>query len=371
MLFSTIQGQEKVKSHLIKEIQSGKISHAKMFLGKSGYATLPLAIAYAGYLFCENRGQNDSCGACSSCKKVSELQHPDLHFSFPTVLSIAETSAKLLPQWREQVINQPVFSLYDWSNKIDQKGRTPIIGKDESQEIIKKLALKSYEGGFKVMIIWMAEEMNIACANKLLKILEEPSDKTIFILIVEDASKVLATIQSRTQLIRIPQFANYEIQQVLEQKGVGKQLAENIANRCGGDLNTANEILKEQHEEHQFRDLFVKLMRVCFKRNVIEMLDWSEEVAALHKEKQKQFTLYALFMIRQSMLKNYTQNMLVQASTEEIQFLENFSRFITNNNIYDFIQLFDDAYYHIDRNAAPKILFTQVCFQIMRYIHKS
>lgn len=371
MLFSSIPGQETLKTHLIKEIQLEKISHAKLFTGKAGYGTLPLALAYVQYLFCEQKQATDSCGTCPSCKKVNELQHPDIHFSFPTITDLSKTSDRLLPKWREQLKEQPYFSVLDWVRRLDNKDKKPIIGSEESLEIIKKLALKSFEGGYKVMIIWIAEMMNATCANKLLKILEEPPAKTLFILIAEDPNKLLVTIQSRTQQIRMTPFSVDDIQKALMQAGVQSQLAESVAVRSHGDLIEAQELVNNSGDEHIYRELFIQLMRVCFKKNVNEMLDWTEDVSKLSREEQKLFTLYALHMIRQSNLANYTDNMLVTASKEERQFLEKFARFITNNNLYDFIELFDQAHYHLDRNAAPKLLFTQLCFQIMRFIHKS
>lgn len=371
MQFKSIPGQIEIKRHLLDEVDGGKISHAQLFAGKSGSATLPLALAFVQYLFCENKIENDSCGECASCKKVEDLQHPDLHFSFPTVQTLSKTTNSLLPKWREKIKGQPIFNLFEWTKFIDEKERKPIIGTEESAEIIKKLTLKSYEGGYKVMLIWMAEEMNATCANKLLKILEEPPAKTLFLLIAENPDKLLTTILSRTQMIRIPSFSQEELQQVIEREGISKQLAQSIAARSNGSLIEARTIITDQTEAVLFRELFIKLMRVCFLKDVNAMLDWTEDVAELSREGQKQFSLYALHMVRQSMLKNYTGNMLLRVSEEEADFLIKFSRFISNNNVHDFADIFDKAYYHIDRNAFGKLLFTKVCFQVMRFIHKA
>lgn len=371
MQFKAIPGHAEIKKHLIDEVEGGKISHAQLFTGKAGHATLPLALAFVQYLFCEDKQENDSCGVCSGCKKISDLQHPDLHFSFPTVQSVSKTSNGLLTKWREQLLEQPVFNLYEWTKRHDDKERKPILGSEESLEIIKKLSLKSYEGGYKVMIIWMAEEMNAACSNKLLKILEEPPAKTLFILVTDSPDSILPTILSRTQLLRVPAFPMDEIQQIVENEGVQKQLAESIAARSNGNLIDARNILNDQKEAVLFRELFIQLMRVCFKKDVNAMLDWTDEIGQLSREGQKHFTLYALHMVRQSILKNYTDNMLMRVSAEEADFLIKFSRFISNNNVIDFMEIFNDAYYHLDRNAAGKLLFTQVCFQVMRFIHKA
>lgn len=371
MQFKSIPGHLEIKQHLLDEVDGGKISHAQLFAGKAGSATLPLALAFVQYLFCENKIENDSCGACASCKKVDDLQHPDLHFSFPTVQTISKTANGLIAKWRQQIKEQPVFNLYEWTKFMDDKERKPIIGTEESVEIIKKLSLKSYEGGYKVMLIWMAEEMNATCANKLLKILEEPPAKTLFLLVSESPDRMLTTILSRTQMLRIPSFGLDEIQRVVEREGVSKQLAESIAARSNGNLIEARNILSDQAEAVLFRELFIQLMRVCFKKDVNAMLDWTDDISNLSREGQKHFTLYALHMVRQSMLKNYTENMLMRVSQEEAAFLTNFARFISNNNVFDFMEIFNKAYYHLDRNAFGKLLFTQVCFQVMRFIHKA
>lgn len=371
MQFASVIGQEELKHHLLREVQSNKISHAQLFLGKPGYGALPLALAFVQYLFCENRSETDSCGSCPSCRKVTDLQHPDLHFSFPTVLAIAKKSDAFLKDWRAQVTQNPYFNIHDWTRRIDSNERKPIIGVDESMEIIRKLNLKSFEGGYKVMIIWMAEEMNADCANKLLKILEEPTPKTLFILIGESQDKLLTTILSRTQVVRVTMLQMDAVQQALEQKGISRNLAASIAGRSDGDFVEALALLGDSEESDQNRELFIQLMRVCFKKDVNGMLDWTDAIAQRTREGQKLFVKYALHMVRQSMLKNYTQEMLTRVSQEEAEFLKNFSRFITNNNVLDFMALFNDAHTHLERNAHAKLLFTQLCFQVMRFIHKA
>jgi DNA polymerase-3 subunit delta' len=369
--FSSISGQQELKHHLIQEVKGGKISHAQLFLGKPGYGTLPLALAFVQYLFCENKSDTDSCGVCNACRKVTELQHPDLHFAFPAVQAISKVSNGFLKNWREQLSEEPLFDLYDWTKRIDEKERRPIIGTEESVEIVKKLSLKSYEGGYKVMLIWMAEEMNPTCSNKLLKILEEPPAKTLFILVAQSQTKLLTTILSRAQVLRVPSLSLETVQEALQKRGLNKAQAESVAARSEGDLLEAYRLLGNQEEIDLNRELFIQLMRVCFKKDVNEMLNWTDAVSGLSREGQKIFTLYALHMVRQSVLKNYTNEMLARVSEEESAFLKNFSRFISNNNMMDFMEIFNDAHYHLERNAFPKLLFTELCFQVMRFIHKA
>ncbi len=370
MQFKDVIGQKELKSHLIKEILDDKVSHAQLFLGNSGYGSLPMALAFVQYLFCENKQETDSCGVCPSCRKTMELQHPDLHFSFPVVQAINKKSDAFLPEWRTQIKEKPYFDLNSWLKRIDEKGRKPIIGTEESQEIIKKLGLKSYEGGYKVMIIWMAEEMNTQCSNKLLKILEEPPAKTLFILICENQEYILQTIISRTQIVKIPRISLEDLSQHLKTEyRMSASSADSLSARVDGDFVECLEMLGDSQEQDENRELFIQLMRVCYKKDVVPMMDWAESISSLTKEKQKIFIRYALHMFRQSMLHNYTGNQLTKVSEEENSFLKKFSKFITGNNVFDFMETFDSAHYHIERNAHPKILFTNICFKVMRYIH--
>lgn len=372
MQFKNVVGQAELKAHLIEEIRNEKIAHAQLFLGKMGHGGLPLALAFVQYLFCENKQENDSCGECPSCRKVTNLQHPDLHFSFPTVQANSKVSDPNLVDWREMINESPYFNLLDWTRFIDPKERRPIIGKDESQEIIKKLSLRSYEGGFKVMVIWMADEMNTSCANKLLKIIEEPPSNTLFVLVAESQEKILQTILSRTQLVKIPRIQTEQISAYLtENFQLNRTDADSVATRVEGNLIEAIAAAQSQPEGERNRELFMQLMRVCFKKNVLEMMDWADTISTESRAFQKEFLSYSLHMFRQSILKNYTEDVLTSVSEEEGAFLKNFSRFITGNNLEDFMKTFNDAHYHIDRNANPKILFTNICFEVMRYIHRA
>lgn len=370
MKFSEVVGQESLKKQLISDYQNNKISHAQMFTGEAGYGALPLILAYIQYLFCENKSDTDSCGVCPSCKKISTLQHPDLHFSFPVVQALSKTSDGLLQNWRAKLTESPYFNLNQWIQFIDEKGRRPIIGSEESLQIIKKLSLKSFEGGYKVMVIWMAEEMNPTCANKILKILEEPPAKTLFFLITAKTSTILPTIISRTRVTKVHRLGITEITEYLRQRhGLNEHKAQTIAVQSEGNLITALTSLSDNVDRDYNREQFIQFMRACYKKNVNEMIEWAEQMADLGREKQKQFLEYSLQMFRQSMLKNYMKDQLINLTDDEEAFLKNFARFITNNNIMSFMQHFNDAHYHIERNANPKILFTNLTFKGMRYIH--
>ncbi len=370
MLFKEVVGQEDVKKRMIHEINLDKISHAQLFLGQTGYGSLALTLAFIQYLFCENKKENDSCGVCPNCQKNSHLAHPDVHYVFPTVQSISKTADPMLKEWREIVGKSAYFNLNDWINFTDDKGRRPIIGTDESKELLHKLSLMSYEGGYKVVVIWMAEEMNPAFSNKILKTLEEPSAKTLLILIVENGDYILPTILSRTQIRKIPRLSFSEVTEYVKTKtSMPLNEIESMVARTEANICEIQAYLSHADSESGNRDLFIEMMRSSFKKNVVEMMDWADKVSGIGREQQKIFLEYALHMCRQSILKNYTDDQLTRVSNEEAAFLKNFAKFITGNNIVEFMKIFSDAHYHIERNANPKILFTHLTFRAMRFIH--
>ena len=370
MQFVDVVGQQELKNHFITEINSGNIAHARLFYGKPGYGALPLALAFVGYLFCDQRLENDSCGVCPSCLKVQKLQHPDLHFSYPSVQADAEKSTMLIKQWREQVNENPYFTELDWLSRIDPKERNMIISVHESHDIIKRLSLKAYEGGYKAMIIWLPESMNAQSANKLLKVLEEPTPKTVFILVAEAHETMLRTILSRTQVVRVPKIEDAELKAYLRNEGKLEPSAiDRIVIQGDGDFIQAMAAFDNEDDSTANRDWFIKLMRVSYRKDVLGMLDWAEEVSGATKDSQKVFLEYALHMVRQSMLKNYTGDQLTRLTQDEDAFLANFARFITGKNLRDFMLTFSDSHYYIERNANSKILFTNISFQVMRYIH--
>lgn len=372
MQFSVVIGQAALKEQLIREINSEKISHAKLFAGKSGHGSLAMALAYSKYLLCDNKQETDSCGSCHSCKQMSDFVHPDVHFVFPVVLLNHPLSSAYLTEWRKQLKTNPYFDLLHWTNIIDTKERKPVIGTQESVDIHKKLSLMSYQGNYKVMIIWCADEMNPTCSNKLLKILEEPPPKTLIILVTEQPQKLLPTIQSRTQVIIIPRISQEDLSTYLcKENSIEERIAQTIAGFSDGNFIRALELIQDDESNITYRDQFMSLMRCTFKKDVLAMLDWAEEIAAVSKERQKLFVLYSLHMLRQSLVKNYIGMNTLQVSTEEAAFIDKFSPYISGNNISEFLSCFDEAYYRIERNAFAKLLFTQLCFQSMRYIHQA
>lgn len=371
MQFSEIIGNENIKEKLKNDVIHNKISHAQLFLGKEGSGNLAMALAYAQFLVCEDK-QNEACGKCSSCIRAQKLEHPDIHYSFPVILAINKTTNPFLPQWRDINRKHPYFTIHDWIHLIDEKGRKPTIGVDESQNIIKKLSLKAFEGGYKIMIIWMAEWMNTEASNKLLKIIEEPPNNTVFILVANDQESIISTIISRTQIVKLNQPSTTDVIKLLTSKlNVEVSNATTIAAMANGNLAKAIHLAENHGDKNEFLESFVKWMRVCFKKSVVGMITWSDDIATKGRDYHKSFIEYALYMIRSSVIQNYADAIQDQIPEEENQFLENFAKFITGNNVIDMLTLLSDSHYQIDRNANPKILFTDTSFQMMKLLRKA
>ncbi len=363
MHFSEIVGQKNLKERLIHAVKAGRISHAQLFLGKSGYGGLPLALAYAQYINCNNKQQNDSCGSCNSCLKMSKLAHPDLHFVFPVSTNkevrTKAVSDNFLQAWREINHEFPYFNLDDWHKKIEIEQKQSIIGVQESQSIIKKLSLKPYEAEYKFLILFKPENMNVQASNKLLKLIEEPTDKTVLILVAEEQERLLSTITSRTQLIKIPPISEQMIgKHLVETKEVDTGLAQQSSKFAEGDLREALIQLDRNEEKEQFFELFKNWMRSCYEANVDKMYVWVEEVSSrsFGREKQKRFLEYALSVMREGMIRNYADDRLQRFKGKEEGFMKNFAPFVHGKNVIAIVELLDEAHSHIARNAYAKIL---------------
>lgn len=365
MLFKEIIGQQAVKERLIRSVKEGRISHAQLFLGPQGSGNLALAVAYAQYISCSNKQEHDSCGQCLSCIKYNKLIHPDLHFVYPVALSKnVRVSTDVAPAWREAFLDNPYITLFNWFELLEAENKQAVIGVEESGEILRKLSLTTYEAEYKIMIIWQAEKMNPAAANKLLKILEEPPEKTLFILVCESEDQLLRTIVSRTQLIKIYKISDSELTDALTtQHGISTDTAQGIAQLAGGDYAEALLLLNQNETAGQNLAAFQKLMRASIKFDPKAIMAWIDEISQAGRERQKNFLNYALHIMRESMILNYADSSLTKLGAEEQGFVNKFSPFIHANNIERFIEELNKAHYHMERNANPKILFMDLSFK--------
>ncbi len=373
MLFSEIIGQQEIKRHLIQTVRENRVSHAQLFYGPPGSGKLAIAIAYAQYLCCTGNKNDDACGTCPSCRKYQKLIHPDLHFVFP-VISVsgkANVSDSYIEIWRSQVLANPYFSLNMWLDALGAENKQGSIYTEEAREIIRKLNLKTFEAEFKVMIIWLPERMNNTTANKLLKILEEPPDKTLFILVADNHEDIISTILSRAQPVKIPRIDTGSLSHALIEKfGITDSEANEICRLSQGNYLEALNHISTSDEFDYFFDKFTSLMRLSYSRNVAELTKWVSDLAQLSREKQKSFMEYALRMIRGSfMIRNHFDDISLLIRKES-EFSQKFSAFITPANIEGIADEFDKAAYHIERNGNARIILTDLGFRMMVHIRK-
>lgn len=372
MQFSKVVGHQKTKALLAKEAKNNRISHAQLFLGQEGSGKLPLAIAFSQFLLCDNPTKTDSCGKCPSCTKVEHNVHPDLHFVYPVVKSkgiVASDDRR--QEWNSLLEKTPYFNLNVWQDLTNEMGKNAQIGVDESKHILKKLSIKSYSGKYKIMIIWLPEKMNGAAANKLLKVLEEPPEKTLFFLVCDSIEYILPTIISRTQIIKVPHLPNEDVMTYIKKTyGTTEENARSIANLADGNIVEAINMVQGDEAHHIYFDIFVKLMRAAYAIDALKLMDVAEELAALGRENQKNFLKYGLHIFRECLLSNYTGNELTNLRDEEQAFLKKFAKFINNQNITELTNEFNDSFYHIERNANPKILFTDLVIRLTKMIKK-
>ncbi len=380
MLFEDILGLTHIKHHLTSSADAGRIPHAQLFIGPEGSGTLATALAYARYLLCNN-SQGENINGDEACNiKCASFTHPDLHFVFPVATSDKVKSHPVsdhyIGEWRKFLKEQPYGNLFDWYRLIGIEKKQGQIGVDEAQDINKKLSLKAYEGGYKVMIIWMAEMMNTSSANKLLKLIEEPPAKTIMLLLVEDEEKIMETIYSRCQVIHFPPLSEAVIAQALSEHGLSREEAMQVAQEANGNFNKAMDLMNKDSEELVFEKWFVQWVRSAFKAKknkgaIHELILWSEEVARTGRETQKKFVMYCLALIRQAMLVHYGANELayMQIHVDGFQ-LNNFAPFIHEQNLLEIVDAFEEAHYHIERNGNSKIIWTDLSIQLTRLLHK-
>jgi len=380
MLFENVIGQDFIKNHLTTSVDAGRIAHAQLFVGKTGSGTLPMAIAYAQYILCGNTQGENTQGNVSCNLKFEQLAHPDLHFAYPvatnTSIKSHPTSSHFAAEWRSFVKENPYGDLFDWHKHIDIEKKQGQIGVDEAIDINKALALKAYEGGYKVMIIWMAEKMNTAAANKLLKLIEEPPAKTLFILITENEDQIIDTIKSRCQVLHFPAISESHLANALvSRQECDPNEAQKIAHQAQGDYNIALHLLHQDGDDVQFEEWFVTWVRTAFmakgrKESVIALLDWSETIAKTGRETQKSFLSYCVQFFRQAMLLNYKTDALVYLEPKTGFDLSKFAPFVHGNNIMDIISELQDASYHIERNGNAKIILSDLSIKLTRLLHR-
>ncbi len=377
MFFKDIAGHNKIKESLLNTIKQRRMSHAWLFTGPEGNGKLAMAIAYAQYLSCENKGENDSCGECSSCKKYEKLIHPDLHFVFPVVRNKKFTkpvSDDFISVWRKFVLESAYHGFEEWLQKLEVENQQAGIFTQESEAIIKKLNFKPYESEYKVMIIWLPEKMNVTASNKLLKMIEEPPPKTLFLLIADDTEKIIKTILSRVQLIKIPKISRKSmIESIKEKHELADDRINEIVRIADGNFLKVNELINnsEQNIDSENYVWFTELMRFSYGVKVRELIEWADYISKSGREVQKGFLEYALQMLRENFILNINpenQNKIVFLTNKEKNFSEKFNKFIHKDNILQITNEFTEAHSHIERNGFGKLIFLDLALKTARLL---
>ena len=379
MKFADIIGHDDLKRRLAAQIDAGRVSHAQLFSGLAGYGTLPLALAYVQYLFCPNRHDGDSCGECPSCRQVEALAHPDLHLVYPVnkqgkKAGEAVTSDMFIDRWRELWSEKRgIFSADDWYSKLDLgKTMKGLITAKESEEIIKKLSFKSYSSEYKAMIIWLPEAMNQEAANKILKILEEPWEKTLFILVSERPEQLLATITSRTQEVAVARIDVESLKRVACNEGKAADEALTMARLAGGSILELRELLNGVADDvrAQSFELFTRLMRLSYNDKHLELFEWADDIAALTREGQRQFFLHSVRLLRESYMIHAGLASISYLWGEELKFCRNFAPYIGNQNIEILVEEIERAMLQIQQNGSPRIVFTHFALAVSKQINR-
>jgi DNA polymerase-3 subunit delta' len=374
MNFSQIPGQKDTIAKLRRSVYEERVSHAQLFAGAEGCGSLALALAYAKYVSCENRSETDSCGTCKSCVKYEKFIHPDLHFVFPVTKgkkTLEPVSDNYIEQWREMLSRSPFFSLNSWLETIEAGNAQGMIFTAEASEIIRKLNLKTFESDFKIMIIWLPEKMHPSTSNKLLKLIEEPPEKTLFLLVSEEPDKIIPTILSRCQLVKIPKFSDSDIVGYLMQKhNIPLEKADDIARVSIGNMNRALELCSTEESSLANLEKFRNLMRFAWKKDIISIISWSEEIAQAGRESQKNFISFSLRMLRENLMLTLGQkkNNIVYLSGQEQDFSGKFHPFINQNNVNQLADELNLVYSHIEANGNARIIFLDLGLKVSRLI---
>ncbi len=371
MQFKDVIGHEDIKQRLIASLKTGRISHAQLFAGDTGYGSMALALAFAQYVLCTGDKHDDACGTCPSCRKMQKYIHPDVHFVFPVVRKAkSPVSDEYIGEWRQLLHKTAYFGLEEWYSEMGvEDNAQAAIYTEESANILRKLNLKSFESDYKILIMWLPEKMNPECSNKLLKIIEEPFDKTLFLMVSEHPEQIINTIQSRLQRINIPPLEKKQIRDHLTaQAGITPEHAEEYAHVASGSWHKALRLLNETEEQVYNQEKFASLMRLCWERKMLPVNEWVGEITGLGRERQKSFLQHAIRMIRENFVKNFGIDQLNYMTEREKNFSIRFSPYVHEGNVIPLGEEFERAYSDISRNGNAKIIFTDLCIKVMQNI---
>ena len=364
MDWNEVIGQKEVQERLLQMVAEDRLPHALMLCGPTGVGKMALALAFACHLLDDGR--------TSSKAMLAKMEHPDLHFTFPTIkLDSMSTDHKPVSddfarEWHELIMEGPYFTMDQWLSAMGGENQQAIITAGESDALVRKLSLKSSQGGYKVSVIWLPERMNIECANKLLKLIEEPPQQTVFIMVCEEPDKLLETIRSRVQRIDVKKIDQQSVEQALvARRGINEEAAHRIARLANGSWLKAMEELQEGTENEFFLDMFISLMRLAYLRKIKDLRKWSETMAGMGRERQKRWLTFFLRMIRENFMFNFGNSELTYMTQKEENFARNFARFVNEANVIPISELADRAIRDIGQNANGKIVFFDFALQMI------
>ena len=382
MFFRDIPGHDAVKDILIQQVSEGRIPHAQLFCGPAGVGKLAMAIAFARYLVCggkEGGGMfdegpaTDACGHCPACVKMNGLVHPDVHFMFPVYKKESGLPPETYPKsddfifpWRQTVLKTPYMNVSEWMRAIGATTQQGELYVAQANEILRKLSLRSSEGGYRVVIVWQPERMNEQCANKLLKLIEEPPTETVFLLVSDDAEMVLPTIQSRCQRIVFHPLEEVTIADALQQQlGLERTPAEQVAHTAAGSWAKALETISTEDDMQENLELFMELMRLAYGRKVADLKAWSDKMHEAKRAARKQFLIYCQRMIRESFMCNFHMPEINYMNNAETQFVSRFAPFVNERNIIGLMEVMSDAQRDIEGNGSDKIIFFDLALKMI------
>ena len=371
MLFKDIPGLENIKSTLRRSVQTSHLAHAQLFDGAPGGGGLALALAFATYINCENRSEEDACGVCASCTKMNKLIHPDFHFIFPIATSKkidGKTSEAFLTYWRSFLLENPYRVLPEWLDYINAENKQGNISVEEARGILRKLSVKSYEGEYKILLIWKPDIMNASSSNALLKILEEPPYKTLFLLVSDQSDRLLTTIISRTQRVSVPAFSDADVREFLKKQSVSENTANQITYLCDGNLSEALHLVKETEDNRS--EWFIEWMRACYKYDVTFLVRLADSFDVMNKEKQKGLLDYALRLFRDMLVWSHGAGELLRVPQEELTFVQNFSKAVNMESLENMVQEVNTAFYHIERNVRAKMVFLDLSLTVAHFFQR-
>ncbi|MDR0724433.1 MAG: DNA polymerase III subunit delta [Prevotellaceae bacterium] len=371
MQFKDVVGQKELKEKLVSTVRDGRVSHAQLFEGSMGYGGLPMALAYAQFISCRNRG-DDSCGTCPSCIKYNKLIHPDLHFVFPvnTTKKIKDkpVSNDFLSQWREIIFERKYFTEQDWYEFIGIENKQGIISAYEADKILTKLSFKPFESDYKIMIVWLPERLNQTSANRLLKLIEEPPEHTVFLLVAENANRILPTIYSRTQRIRLQTLKEDDIVEALKKLNFTEQEIFTASRLSEGNYIRAIQSLQVSESAKLNLDNFMQFMRLSYKNDILGLMDWAEMMASSGRERQKSFLGFAERMVRENFILNKKIEDIVYLGFDELEWARKFSAFINDRNVAELYKQLNICIPQISQNGNAKIIFTDLALKVKELI---